>query len=154
MTLTKTGLRVRQVHDESLMIWGQLKAVVEPAAREERYLNDDEEHIYYAGLAKLEELEAEQRALEAQQQPKPQARKPSDVKDRLRQDRLEMQKIEGERTKDAIVEHDRRDRARQLNNQLTAAEVAQAAAERDMQLAHQARMAELGALSIKFSEHS
>lgn len=154
-----TDNRIREIYDEELRWWERGKLAVADAARDRRDLNDIELRNYEAAVEQLDRLAAERRDLQPVQPAARALRKtpapnPTDPKDRLRHDRLEMLKIQGEQTGAAIDEHDRRMRTRELAKHLTAAEVQQAAADREVALAHQARMGELMKASIRFADNS
>lgn len=140
--------RVRKIYEERQTIWGQVHAIVEPAALEMRDLTRDEERIFNAGCARLDELLVEQRALQAGQQTK-QPKEPNpdggnaDRTHRLRQRRLELAKTRGEQTVAAIATHIDRMHGRDLEKHLHAMEIHDNIAQMQAQLEAQRKLGDL-----------
>ncbi|WP_374023917.1 hypothetical protein [Mycobacterium sp. HNNTM2301] len=151
MALTKAGIRIQQIHQEREMIWGQVKAVVEPAASEERYLTEDEDHIFMAGCAKLDELLEEQRQLERAQAMRDHPGNEgehADVNTRLRRDQLDLHARKIKNADAARVQQENINRTRDLQRKLESIEVDQKIKERQIQLDHHRRRAQQADLDL------
>lgn len=148
MTITKRGVALGKIREEQRTIWEQVKAVIEPAAREERYLNEDEQHIFEAGCARLEGLDAAAAALDAEERADSNI-SPGDVDGRLRADQLDLHARKIADTDAAAVQQKNANRTRDLERKLEKIVVDKKIRERQIQLDHHRRRAQLADANLK-----
>lgn len=147
MSPTKQEIALGKIRDEQRTICDQLAVVLEPAANEERYLNENEQAIYEAASARLEGLDAAAEALHAEERAA-QNTLAGDVDARLRQDQLGLHARKIADTDAARVQQENVNRTRDLERNLEKIAVDKKIRERQVQLDHHRRRAQLADLDL------